>query len=161
MATVKTFDCTSAGTGIIPLPRPYWCCGWALPPLSFSGKYTCVTTGGPPPLTPFCDASNKEFTLSINDYCKVGGTFYFYTAPGIPIYAYVNLHLCTLPNGSDGGASSASFFIAGSTDTINSISCSHDDDGKYNFYLNQTSVLNYAGGITSTVTIIVDKVTMP
>lgn len=156
--TVQTFNCTTPSTSVTPLPRPYWCCGWGVPPLSFSGRYTCTTTGGSPLLTPFCDATDQPFTLPLYDYCLVGGSFYLYTIPSFPIYAYVHLHLCTLPDGSDGSA--AGFFISGSTDTINSISCSYSG-GAYNFYLDQTSVLNYVGGITSTVNIIVDTVTMP
>ena len=157
---IKQFNCTSASTGVTPLPRPYWCCGWALPPLSFSGKYTCTTTGGSPPSAPFCDVANKSFTLPLVDYCKVGGTLYFYSVPNLPIYAYVQLHLCTLPDGSDGAGSTVGFFIAGAEETINAISCSHID-GKYNVLLDQTSLLNYSGGITSTVNMIVDTVTMP
>lgn len=159
----QTFNCTGAGTTITPLPRPYYCCGWGVPPLSFSGKYTCTTVGGPPTY-PECDATDQPFTLELVSDCYssfFGGYSYAQGTSGFFIYMSVNPGLCASPDGSDGVPASVNIFQPGFI-TVNSLSCSYDKDaGTYSFYYNATSVQDYGSGHIVTIDVTIDTVTMP
>lgn len=159
----QTFNCTGAGTTIVPLPRPYYCCGWAVPPLSFSGRYSCSTTGGPP-LYPECDATNQPFTLSLTSECYssfFAGYSYTQGTSGFFIYMAVNLGLCAVPNGSDGMPGVVSIYQPGFI-TVNSQSCSYIKNlNQYNFYYNATSIVDNGMGTIVTIDVIIDTVAMP
>ena len=169
---IKTFNCTGNGTTITPLPRPYWCCGWGIPPASFSGKYSCTTVGGPP-IYSYCDATNQPFTLTLVSVCKEygPGTYgYIYTTTGtLPPTNYprsltVYLNLCTMPDGSDGATGAV---VVQEPDDPTSIvsqttTCSYDvDTGAYSFYFNRVCVVEVSPGYTVTVNLTIDTVTMP
>lgn len=165
----QTFNCTGAGTTITPLPRPYYCCGWGVAPSSFSGRYTCTTSGGPPPYD-FCDATNKPFSLILTSICRDNGTYYYTQTgdpavlSGYPPWARVSLNLCVLPDGSDGA--STAFILAEppvpEDITSFSVSCSYNSNsGAYSFNLQRVTVTTISPGYTVTTTVIIDTVTMP
>jgi hypothetical protein len=111
--TTKAFNCISNSTSIEPLKRPYYCCGWALPPLSFSGKWICVFTGNPPIYTPLVTTmSGVDFKYELASECiffvnpSNNVPFYRYEVPGNPgflggMLVEATLELCSQQNGSD------------------------------------------------------------
>lgn len=159
----QTFNCTGAGTTITPLPRPYYCCGWGLRPTSFSGRYTCSTSGGSP-FYPECDATDQPFTLTLTDDCYksfFGGYTYTQGNYGFFIYMAVRLGLCANADGSDGMPGSVAIYQPGFI-TVNSQSCSYNKDlNQYNFYYNATSVEDRGAAGIMTLDVIIDTVTMP
>ena len=160
---MPTFNCTGAGTAITPLKRPYYCCGWALPPLSFSGKYSCTTVGGSPAY-PECDATDVPFTLTKVDDCysAFGADTWTYTgAPGFFIYAFVVLGLCVNENGSD-GVPGAFGLYAGPVSLSSTQSCSFDKStGVYSFYFSGSYKTEFTPTYYTIVDVIVDTVVMP
>ena len=81
--TVEQFNCSgSSGTSSeFALKRPYSCCGWDVPPESFSGTYTCTSAPPTIPTRYGCSGSKVSFTLPIVDYCQSG---FVYRDPNYP-----------------------------------------------------------------------------
>lgn len=102
METV-TFECSGSNnqSSEFALNRPYPCCGWDVPPASFSGKYQCITN--PINAQYGCNSGWINFTLPIVDYCTEGFTYQDPNYPNegsIPIRIGLNLTTCLEPSES-------------------------------------------------------------
>lgn len=101
---IKTFNCISTSTPIVPLKRPYYCCGWYEPPKWFSGKYVIYRTGNPPPT---CGRNNNICTgpegipikLELESDC--GAIYIWKSKPDYEVFGFYTFQLCTSPDGSD------------------------------------------------------------
>lgn len=101
---IKTFNCISTSTPIVPLKRPYYCCGWYEPPKWFSGKYIITKSGNPP-----------YFYCGVNDICTPSEgvamklerendcsfSYIWKSNPQYLVFAFYNFQLCAQPDGSD------------------------------------------------------------
>lgn len=168
MATIQTFNCTGAGTTIVPLKRPYYCCGWALPPLSFSGRYTCYKTGTPPV---GCNETGPEGVaikyelmsdcifdlLSGNipryiDYVEV-----LNDPPVISAQLWISLDFCVEPDGSDKEP-----FAVVNPPVLAApyeFECSYDiPTGNHTFHWESTGTLDFGGGNTVYISLVFDTV---
>jgi hypothetical protein len=157
--TTTSFNChDNNAISEVALPRPYPCCGFNVPPLSFSGFYTCTVTGTPT-FPDGCPAGVTPITFNlVGDGCPTLGSIFLYTAStGFFIYLYLNLRYdCPSIDGSD--YQLMQIFSYG-LEQSKTWSCSHIAGGDYNF--NMTSNYLYDDGMGNTVasTITINQVT--
>ena len=95
MARIANVCYGSDLSGQTALPKPWPCCGWAVPPVSISGTWFCSATPGfycsGLPTTP------TAFTMNRQNDC---GSVYTYSSVSLSFYVVITLSLCTEPTGA-------------------------------------------------------------
>ena len=164
MATQVTFNCYGASTALPALPRAYWCCGFDVPPLSFSGLYSCNATGGTAAsVFDSCGTNvvDEPITLTLVNKCYPPQYTYesFEKA-----YLTIERLFCANSNCSDriNDVIVTFYFWSVSSPDIGSVtqSCSFVD-GVYSFYYSATSTRTFADSSVLTKSIILNSVDMP
>jgi len=100
---IKTFNCISTSTPIVPLKRPYYCCGWYEPPKWFSGKYIITKSGNPPyycGVNDVCTPS-EGVAMKLERESNCSFSYIWKSNPQYLVFAFYNFQLCAQPNGSD------------------------------------------------------------
>ena len=147
MPTIVPFTCyNSSQSGETALPRPYPCCGWKVPPASFSGTYRCISA---PMMCGSYPTVATSFTLAISDYC---GSIHTYSSLSLPFYIVLQTSLCTEPTGAVPPGSVS--IGLGPMPTITSPATCSVVSGVYNFSLGGT--VQYG---SATLEVIVNQVT--
>lgn len=173
--TTQTFNCTGAGTSITPLKRPYYCCGWALPPLSFSGTWICHKTGSPPFGCTETGVDGVAFKFELESECIYnllpGNNPYFRyievlgNTPDLSgSYLLIGLTLCSSPDGTGNFDGTWQLYnppvSAGSPTVVKD--CSYNVTTKVGyFYYENSSYYDDGMGNTLTTSIVVDTVELP
>lgn len=160
---IKTFNCISTSTPIVPLKRPYYCCGWYKPPKWFSGKYVIYRTGNLPfqfpcgiydvctgpngvpiklELESECSGENADASRFYNYIWKPNGDQY-------GVIATVTLRLCNIPDGSNPPIEKPVFSFSDFYEEaeLQFFECSYNTITKeYKFGYKSEYIIDYGGG---------------
>lgn len=147
------------------LPRPYPCCGWTVPPLSFTGTYSCSQTGtpiiGPELNCPTAQPSILTWNL-YSDCPFIANSYLYQVTQEFPIYLFVDLNYdCASKDGSDFVGLAVSDILSPFQVLSLTKTCSHPSPATYNINLNGVWFLDYGDGSTITVSINIYQLTYP